>query len=868
MLDSFVSLKQRYYSMSNVRPAYTYTVRARLPENLRFLDELAHNLWWAWNYDAVDLFRRVSRELWEESNLNPVYLLIHAEQERLEYLNLEEGFLNHMARVEQAFRRYMEEPRWFQRHFPERQNLQVAYFSAEFGIAACLPIYSGGLGILAGDHLKTASDMGLPLAGVGLAYRVGYFHQYLNIDGWQQERYDENIFELLPMQKVLNSSGSWLKQDIPYLGHTVKAGILRVDVGRIPLYLMTTNLQENLPEDRIITDKLYGGDREMRIRQEILLGIGGVLALKAVGIEPTVCHMNEGHSAFLSLKRMHGLIQEQGLDFASAYEASLSGTCFTTHTPVPAGNDVFAEDLVRRYMEPMSADLGVSWDQFTAVGRDNDPALAKNYSMTVSAIRCASHVNGVSMLHAQVSRGMWQQLWPSLPLDEVPIKAITNGVHLHSWISHDLASLFDRYLGEQWRSDPLREGLWDRVHEIPDEELWRTHELRRARLVAYTRRNLQEQMHKRGEAGEAVENAREVLNPDALTIGFARRFATYKRATLLFKEIDRLKALVSNRDMPVQFIYAGKAHPRDDEGKKLIREIIHAVREDPLRHRVVFLEDYDIAMARYLLQGVDVWLNTPRRPLEASGTSGMKAVANGAIHLSVLDGWWDEGYLPECGWAIGSGEQYDDLEQQDYVEGHALYDLLEKEVAPLFYRRTIADLPREWITKMKNSMAAYLPWFSSHRMVRNYVEEAYLSSDEAYRNFSAEGFAAAKQMSSWRAKIQEGWNAAGVLKIEVKQTGDLLVGDAIDVRAVINPGPLTPEDFRVEVYCGPVDSNGEIIRARTEEMSFEQGAQAPYCHFTGTVIAPRSGNFGFTVRLLPKHKLLANKYATYLLRWA
>jgi glycogen phosphorylase len=854
--------------MSNVRPAFTYTVRAKLPENLKFLDELAHNLWWAWNYDAVDLFRRVSRDLWEESNLNPVYLLIHAEQERLEYLNLEEGFLNHLARVEREFRKYMEEPRWFQKHFPERQNLQVAYFSAEFGISACLPIYSGGLGILAGDHLKTASDMGLPLAGVGLAYRVGYFHQYLNIDGWQQERYDENIFEVMPINKVLDGDGRWLKIDVPYLKRPVKAGVMRVDVGRVPLYVLTTNLQENEPEDRIITDRLYGGDREMRIRQEIVLGIGGVITLRAVGVSPTVCHMNEGHSAFLSLERIRGMIREQGLDFASAYEASLSGTCFTTHTPVPAGNDVFAEEQVRQYLEPMSADLGINWEQFAAIGRDKDPAYAKNYSMTVSAIRGANRVNGVSILHAHVARGMWQQLWPSLPLAEAPINAITNGVHLHSWISHDMATLFDRYLGEQWRSDPLREGLWNRVLEIPDEELWRTHELRRARLVAYARMQLQEQMLKRGEAIEAVRHAGEVLNPDALTIGFARRFATYKRATLLFKDIERLTKLVSDRDMPVQFIYAGKAHPRDDEGKKLIREIVHAVREEPLRHRVVFLEDYDIAMARYLVQGVDIWLNTPRRPLEASGTSGMKAVANGAIHLSILDGWWDEGYRPECGWAIGSGEEYEDLEYQDFVEGHALYDILEKEAVPLYYKRTIADIPREWITKMKNSMAAYLPWFSSHRMVRNYIEEAYLPSDEAYRNFSAEKFAAARTMAGWRASVQAGWNAVGVMKIEVQQTGELQVGDQLNVRAVINPGQLRPEDLGVEVYCGPVDSNGEILRANAVPMSFEPGAQAPYVLFAGTVITPRSGNFGLTVRILPKHGLLANKYATHLLRWA
>ncbi|MBN2083379.1 alpha-glucan family phosphorylase [bacterium] len=851
-----------------MKPKFTYAIRPRLPEKLAFLGELAGNIWWEWHYDAIDLFRRISRHRWAESRGNPCHVLLHVEQERLNYLSREEGFLNHMQRVREAFNAYLTEPRWFQRVHGNRSDVRIAYFSAEYGLSSALPIYSGGLGILSGDHLKTASDMGLPLVAIGMAYRLGYFHQYLNIDGWQQERYDENDFYNLPMQKVLDDAGDWLTIDIPYLTRPVKVAIWRVNVGRVPLYLMSTNLPENRPEDRVITDQLYGGDKEMRIRQEIVLGIGGMVLLRRLGIKPTVYHMNEGHSAFMGLERVRLQMGEHNLDFNTAFEATYSNDCFTTHTPVPAGNDVFSLDALRKYLGPLATELALDWQKFAELGQGSDIAGSNDYCMTIAAIKTASCVNGVSRLHAHVSRGMWQQLWPELPRDEVPIRAVTNGIHLYSWISHDLASLLDRYIGPAWHDDPLLPELWNRIYEIPDEELWRTHERRRARLVAFARARLESQLAARGASIEEITGASEVLNPEALSIGFARRFATYKRGNLLFRDLERLKRLCADRDRPVQFLYAGKAHPRDDEGKKVIREIIHQAREEHLRFRVVFLEDYDIIVARYLVQGCDIWLNTPRRPQEASGTSGMKAVANGALHMSILDGWWDQAYHKDYGWAIGSGEEYDDIDYQDEVEGHAIYDLLEREAVPLFFKRSVAGIPREWVGMMKRSMANLIPRFSSHRMLFNYIDEAYLPADAANRELTADGYKRSRDLAGWRARVDANWKAVQIVNIEASQLDELIVGDRLQVRATVNTGKLSAADVRVEVFSGPVDSRRGFQNPQGTEMQLDPAGNGEHPVFVATLIAPQSGYFGFTVRVMPKHPDLRHKFAAYYLTWA
>src|SRR5207253_5772451 len=550
-------------------------------------------------------------------------LLSAIDQTRLDQLLHDDGFLVHLDAVEESLNAYMRSTTWFEETYSAARDFRVAYFSAEFGIHESIPIYSGGLGVLAGDHLKAASDLGVPLVGVGLMYREGYFRQYLNVDGWQQERYPENDFFNLPLVPETKPDGTALLVSVPFPGREVFARIWRIQVGRVPLYLLDTNITRNNQEDRNITAQLYGGDNDMRVRQEMILGIGGIRALRALGKPPTVCHMNEGHSAFCGLERIRAQMEENKLDFAAAREAVAAGTCFTTHTPVPAGNDVFPAQLVEHYFAGYLPQLKIDKNEFLGLGRQNPRDANEGFCMTVLAIRLANTTNGVSKLHGSVSRKMWKNIWPDLPEAELPIMAITNGVHTRSWLAMEMAQLYDRYLGIQWEERPTDHSIWKRVDHIPDAELWRTHERRRERLVAFARGRLKAQLKRRGAPPAEIARSDEVLDPEALTIGFARRFATYKRGTLIFRNLDRLLAIINNKDRPMQLIFAGKAHPRDHAGKELIAEILHMARRPEFRRRIVFLEDYDINVARYMVQGVDVWLNNPRRPLEASGTSGM-----------------------------------------------------------------------------------------------------------------------------------------------------------------------------------------------------------------------------------------------------
>ena len=705
-----------------MRPLRTFTIEPHLPDELAPLLEVAYNLRWAWDADAQNLFRRLDPDRWEETHHNPVAMLGRIEQERLTEMAGDQGFLSHLGRVHAGLKQYIEQPGWWTRTYGEVTQPIVAYFCAEFGITECLPIYSGGLGVLAGDHLKSASDLDVPLVAVSLLYQQGYFRQRLNADGWQLELYPRNDFPNMPVEVVRDDGGSPLTIEIDVPGRRMKAQVWLVRVGRIRLYMLDTNVPENAPEDRHITAQLYGGDQEMRIRQELVLGIGGVRMLQALGLAPKAYHMNEGHSAFLGLERIRLLIAEQGVTFAQAAEAVAASNVFTTHTPVPAGKDAFEVWLIDKYFSDYWPQLELSREQFLALGRQEPDNAEEPMSLTVLALRLSGFRNGVSELHGQVSRKLWDGVWAGMPTPEVPIRAITNGIHTPSWISHDMAALYDRYLGPGWHEKPAKADVWQAANHIPDTELWRTHERRRERLVVFARQRLAEQLAKRGASSSEMASAEEILDPEALTIGFARRFATYKRANLLLADTDRLAKLLCDPDRPVQVIFAGKAHPRDNPGKDLIRQIIHIARQEPFHRSVVFLEDYDVNVARYLVQGVDIWLNTPLRPMEASGTSGMKVAANGGLNVSILDGWWAEGYDPSVGWAIGSGETYDDLEYQNSVESQALYDLLEKEVVPTFYDRGPDKLPRRWVAKMKATMCKLAPRFNTNRMVREYAE--------------------------------------------------------------------------------------------------------------------------------------------------
>jgi starch phosphorylase len=849
---------------------HTVTVIPSLPEKLKPLQGLARNLWYTWNPEVIDLWRRLDRDLWENCHHNPVRMLSSMSQQQLEEAGRNESFLLHMDRVLEALDQYMNVKTPYSFHLDKglEPGFLVAYLSMEVGMTEALPIYSGGLGVLSGDHLKSASNLNLPLVGVSLLYKQGYFGQYLNEEGWQQEYYAVNDFENMPVRQEMDAEGNPVEFTLAIQDRTVRVNIYGVEVGRIKLFLLNTNLPENAPEDREITSQLYGGDQDMRFRQEILLGVGGVHALEALGLEPTVFHMNEGHSAFSGLERMRRLIKRGGLSLEAAKEVVKSNSVFTTHTPVPAGNDYFPPDLMGKYFGKYAEDLGLSFNECLALGRLNPENNQEAFCMTMLAIRLSNYRNGVSKLHREVSRGMWKGLWPAFPERDVPIVSVTNGVHIPSYISQEIADLYNRYLGPRWIEDPDNEKVWERVDLIPDTELWRTHERRRERLIAFARRRVKEQLVRRGELPSEIKRAEDVLNPEALTICFARRFATYKRGDLLFRDAKRLAGILNDAERPVQIIFAGKAHPQDMAGKAIIKNIVRHIHEETFRYRVVFLEDYDINIARYMVQGADVWLNTPRRPMEACGTSGMKAVANGALHMSILDGWWAEGYSPGAGWAIGAGEEYEDTEYQDEIESRAMYELLEREVIPAFYARTRDGTPREWIRMMKASMRRLCPIFNTHRMLEDYVDGFYVPAAVLHQKMQHERNQTAESFAEWKQKVQRHWKEVRIQELKLEDgRAEIPVGKAMPIQARIRLGQLGPEDVSVDLYYGPMDGDGDLVSALTESMALD-GASGEDGHvYRATVPFKESGKFGFMLRIMPKHRLLVHSADMGLVVW-
>ncbi|NJO76882.1 MAG: glycosyltransferase family 1 protein [Leptolyngbyaceae cyanobacterium RM1_406_9] len=885
-----------------MKPIRTFNVSPSLPKRLEPLRKLAYNLHWDWNFDTTDLFRRLDRDLWESSRYNPVLMLGTISQERLREVAEDEGFLAQMDRAAQQLEDYLKERTWYRKHrdrkpagsaapeaTPEATKAETtfhpssfiphpakdcyAYFSAEFGLTSCLPIYSGGLGVLAGDHLKSASDLGLPLVGVGLLYQEGYFAQYLNADGWQQERYPINDFYNMPLHLERNPDGSELRISVDYPGREVFARVWRVQVGTVPLYLLDTNIEPNNQYDQDITDQLYGGDIDVRIHQEIMLGIGGVRMLKALGLHPTAYHMNEGHSAFLALERIRMMIQEEGLTFAEAKQVAQSSQLFTTHTPVPAGIDLFPPEKITYYLGHYANTFGLSKEEFLSLGRENSGNLAAPFSMAILAIKMASFVNGVSRLHGAVSRSMFQTLWSNLPLTEVPITSITNGVHACSCVAKSTQELYDRYLGPSWSQASTDSPLWERVNSIPDEELWRNHERQRSELVVFVRERLQKSLRDRGASLTEIAEAQEVLDPSVLTIGFARRFATYKRATLFLRDLERIKQILHDPDHThgkrrVQFVVAGKAHPKDIPGKELIRQIVHFTRDEALSRSVVFIPNYDIHVSRLMVAGCDVWLNTPRRPREASGTSGMKAAMNGLPNLSVLDGWWDEADYVRTGWPIGHGEDYDDLEYQDEVEANALYDLIEQEVVPLFYIRDDEDLPRGWVAKMKDAIRLNCPLFNTARMVGDYALRGYFPASDRYFNMIQDQYGPAKSLAHWQAHLFNHWYDIKIEDIKISEPAEIQVNQEIEVTAQINLGALSNEDVRVELYQGSVSATGEITNGVPVMMAYQGQDSQGNSLYTVNISYTNSGLQGLSLRVLPRHDYLSSPYEPGLVLWA
>ncbi|BBD08031.1 alpha-glucan family phosphorylase [Desulfovibrio ferrophilus] len=854
-----------------MKPIQTYSVVPKLPKNLKPLWSLAYNFWFAWNDRIVDLFSRIDARLWRESGGNPVAFINMLPQEMLVDLSNDELFLDRMTETVESLSAYLGSTASAV-EFKGRDTSQpvIAYFSFEFGITPCLPIYSGGLGILAGDHLKSASDLNLPLVGVGLCYTQGYFRQYLTPDAWQNERYPVYDFEQMPLTEVMNEAGEPLKFLLDLRGQKVVVRIWKAAVGRVNLYLMDTNITENPPEVRELTTRLYGGDLEMRLKQEVLLGIGGMMALDVLGLSPTVIHMNEGHSAFAGLERIRRFMQDRDISFEAASELTASSCVFTTHTPVPAGNDRFPPDLMQRYFEGYARDMGIAFKVFLALGREDPRDDAESFCMTVLALRLSRFNNGVSKLHGEVSRKMWQRVWPQFPLQDVPIGAITNGVHHPSWVAADMAVLYDRFLGANWREDPDCDRVWRNADAIPDSELWRTHERLRERLVDFVRMRLRAELTERGARYKEIEAADDVLDPGALTIGFARRFATYKRANLLLQDKSRLLKLISRTERPIQFIFAGKAHPKDNEGKRLIQELVQLCRTPKCRNKMVFLTDYDMDVAEYMVQGCDVWLNTPRVPLEACGTSGMKAMANGVLHCSTLDGWWAEAYESNnsLGWAIGMGEYYDDLEHQDFVESQTLYNLLENDLVPEFYERGHGNLPRTWIRRMKKALLKLGPVFNGHRMVEEYAKVAYRPAYSNYNDLAADNFAKAKALAQWRMEIMTCWHGVEIRNVVSREPGQVHVGEAIEVDCEVNLNGLTAEDVTVEIYSGGVDHEGVFTDRRTKSMEPRDTTDDGWRRFSGMFKPSSPGRYGFNVRVLPSHANLLDSHSLGLIRWA
>lgn len=837
-----------------------------IPERIGRLHELAYNLWWSWTPEALHLYSVLDPDLWERTCHNPVKFLRAVAQEKLDAATADEEYLANYDAVMAAFDDYMNPPEtWFSRTYPQETGSTIAYFSAEFGLHESLPIYSGGLGVLAGDHCKGASDLGLPLVGVGFLYPQGYFKQHLTPEGWQQAIYEKINFAEVPATPAKTPDGREVLVQVELPGRTVTARVWRIQVGRNPLFLLDTDVDPNAPEDRELAARLYGGDQEMRISQEIILGIGGVRALRALGYQPAVWHLNEGHAAFLNLERLRELVQHQGLTFSEASEVVRASSIFTTHTPVMAGHDAFPFDLVERYFSGYWGQLGLNREAFLNLARHEMP-WGPQFSMTVLALRLTGQHNGVSKLHGDVSRRMWRELWPGTPVDQIPITHVTNGVHQQSWVAEPLEQLFDNYLPSDWRERMDEAGLWTAIADIPDEELWEVRRRMKQKMVLFLRARLAATLQQQGEGPRRVREALQLLDPQALTIGFARRFATYKRATLIFRDPERLKRILNDPARPVQIIFAGKAHPADQPGKELIQRIYQLSQQEGFAGKIVFIEDYDINVARHLVQGVDVWLNNPRRPQEASGTSGMKASMNGVPNLSVLDGWWGEAYNGENGWAIGEEREYKDAETQDEADALSLYATLEDEIVPAYYDCESGAYSPRWMQIVKSAISTVTPRFSVRRMVKEYIDRLYIPAARAGDEVVQESYAQARELARWKHRLQLDWPGVHVEATRA-DTRQLRVGETVSVTAHVRLDGVDPGDISVEIVYGS-ERDGEISVQGTTEMRCVARVAGSIYRYVGAFTPKKSGVLVYGVRVLPHHDGLMNKHELGLVRWA
>ncbi|MEN3360531.1 MAG: glycogen phosphorylase, partial [Mycobacteriales bacterium] len=837
-----------------VRALRRFTVRATLPPELSALSDLVMNLRWSWHPDTMDLFATVDPEIWRECNGDPVRLLGAVSAARLTALARDKRFLRRLSDAADDLSDYLTQPRWYQSQTDAPAS--IGYFSPEFGITAVLPQYSGGLGILAGDHLKAASDLGAPIIGVGLLYRAGYFTQSLSRDGWQLERYPSIDPHGLPLVLVSEPDGTALKIKVGLpAGRTLFAHVWKAQVGRVPLLLLDSDLEENEAAERQVTDRLYGGAADHRLVQEMLLGVGGVRALRAYcrlsgAAAPAVFHTNEGHAGFLGIERIREMVGD-GLTFDEALAATRAGTVFTTHTPVPAGIDRFTREQVSAYFDGPNATPGVPVDRILALGAESDPAL---FNMAHMGLRLAQRANGVSRLHGEVSREMFGSLWPGFDPDEVPISSVTNGVHAPTWMAREILDLAEREVG----ADQLAEGAgWDAVDKVPDEEVWAVRRQLRESLVNEVRRRLRVSSLQRGMSDAELTWVDGVFDADVLTMGFARRVPSYKRLTLMLSDPDRLRALLLHPERPIQIVIAGKSHPADDSGKTLIQQLVRFADDADVRNRIVFLPDYDIGMAHYLYWGCDVWLNNPLRPLEACGTSGMKSALNGGLNLSIRDGWWDEMYDGENGWAIPSAAGVTEPERRDELEAAAFYKLVETQVAPRFYARDAAGVPTRWVEMVRHTLKSLGPQVLATRMVRDYVRQLYTPAGVSAVRLQENVYAAAKSLAGWRSRVLAAWPRVRVQHVESSGVGDTPeLGATLLLRSEVDLGGLAPDDVDVQAAYGRVDDTNKLHEVRTMSMTCVGDSDGLH-RYEGTVPLERTGAFGYTVRVLPHNELLA-----------
>ena len=834
-------------------------IESRVPSRLKVLEELAGNLWWSWYDDAAELWQAVDENLWEETGHNPVMLLERVDYKRLLSLSRSKKFLAHLDNVVSEFRKYMDEK-------PDRSLPHVAYFSMEFGLHSTLKIYSGGLGVLAGDYLKEASDENRPMTGIGLLYRYGYFKQVLSSSGEQQEVYEAEQFSHLPVMPVKDEAGNWLSVQVAFPGRVVTAKIWEAKVGRVSLYLLDTDLEENQDRDRQITHHLYGGDRENRLKQELLLGVGGIRALRVMGIQPDIYHSNEGHSAFIGLERINCLIHEYNLSFAEAREVVRGSTLFTTHTPVPAGHDLFDENLLRTYLAHYPDRLKISWDELMNLGRKTPGDKNEKFNMSFLAANLSSEINGVSRLHGEVSRELFKDLWPGFLKEELHIGYVTNGVHYDTWASAGWKDFLMEKTDSEGSVNPSREETWKKIEHIPARDLWAFKREVKKEMIRYIRERFTKNGTRRHESPRKIIEINRRLREDALTIGFARRFASYKRGTLLFRDTERLKKLVSDEERPVQFLFAGKAHPQDTEGKKLISEIYRISRMPEFKGKILFLEDYDMELASHLVQGVDIWLNTPTRPLEASGTSGEKAVMNGTLHFSVLDGWWVEGYVPGAGWALPQERTYQNQDLQDEMDVEMIYSILENEIIPLYYDRNKEEVAEGWIRMIKKNLLQVAPNFTMYRMMQDYYDRYYLKMFERSKLLRKSRFEQARLLALWKYQVYSKMEKIRVLSSEFSGDGEYRVGEEYTGSIVLDLDEILPEWIQVELVVTDRDKSGNTVLVFKQpfDLAGQEGSEARY---TIRVEPTKPGYFFYDVRIVPTHPLLPHPQDVNMVMW-